>query len=241
MPSLLEGSRPQVSLAEQIAIAGWTSTEACVAPELLDAIANELRVRPDLASGRGGRRNVLTTAPGVVRLARDPSVRAVATAVLGSTAAVVRALYFDKTPQANWKVAWHQDLTIAVEAQLDVPGYGPWSRKAGVWHVQPPATVLEHMLAVRVHLDDSTTENGPVRVLEGSHRDGKLSIAEVEAWRARAPVQECLVPRGGILAFRPLLLHASSPARQPRHRRVVHLEFAAVELAGGLEWHERVT
>ena len=54
-------------------------------------------------------------------------------------------------------------------------------------------------------------------------------------------VAQHLVARGGILAFRPLLLHASSPARQPRHRRVVHLEFAAVELAGGLEWHERVT
>jgi ectoine hydroxylase-related dioxygenase (phytanoyl-CoA dioxygenase family) len=241
MPLLLEGSRPQVSLAEQVAIAGWASTEACVAAELLDAIASELRLKPDLESERGGQRNVLTTAPAVVRLARDPAVRAVAMAVLGSEAAVVRALYFDKTPQANWKVAWHQDLTIAVQVQRDVPGYGAWSRKAGVWHVQPPAAVLEHMLAVRVHLDDSTTENGSLRVLEGSHRDGKLGVAEIEGWKARAPVQECLVPRGGILAFRPLLLHASSPARQPYHRRVVHLEFAAVELAGGLEWHERVT
>ena len=36
--------------------------------------------------------------------------------------------------------------------------------------------------------------------------------------------------------MRPLLLHASSPSRVPGHRRVVHLDFAAVQLPNGMRW-----
>ena len=119
-------------------------------------------------------------------------------------------------------------------------GFGPWSEKGGVPHVQPPAELLERMLAVRVHLDDCGAENGPVRVIPGSHRAGRLSPAAVDAWRAGAEPVDCLAERGAILAFRPLILHASSPAAAPAHRRVVHLEFAAEELPAPLEWHARV-
>ena len=35
------------------------------------------------------------------------------------------------------------------------------------------------------------------------------------------------------------LLQASSPALEPEHRRVVHLEFAADELPGDLAWYDR--
>jgi hypothetical protein len=65
----------------------------------------------------------------------------------------VRAIYFDKTPDSNWNVAWHQNLTIAVRERRDAAGFGPWSVKAGVPHVQPPVELLEHLVAVRLHLD----------------------------------------------------------------------------------------
>ena len=44
----------------------------------------------------------------------------------------VRATLFDKVEGANWLVPWHQDLTICVRERIDVPGYGPWSIKAGI-------------------------------------------------------------------------------------------------------------
>jgi len=100
--------------------------------------------------------------------------------------------------------------------------------------------VLERMLAVRVHLDNCMAENGPVRVMSGSHTVGKLAACEVDEWRARSPSVDCLVARGGILAFRPLLLHASSPAIRPGHRRVVHLEFAVGDLPDRLDWRMRL-
>lgn len=184
-------------------------------------------------------RNLLEAVPEVRALARSAAVRGLVEPVLGADCFVVRAILFDKTPEANWKVAWHQDLTIAVRERVEVPGFGPWSEKAGIPHVQPPARVLERMLTVRVHLDDCGPENGPVQVIPGSHACGRLDAGEVDAWRARARPVLATSPRGGALVMRPLILHASSPATVPGHRRVVHLEFAADELPGALQWHGR--
>lgn len=184
-------------------------------------------------------RNLLEEVPEVRALARSAAVRALVEPVLGEGAFAVRGILFDKTPDANWKVVWHQDLTIAVRERQEVPGFGPWSEKEGVPHVQPPAPLLAGMVAVRLHLDDCTETNGPVRVIPGSHRDGRLAPGDIDRWRAAGPEVVCTVPRGGILAFHSLLLHASSPAQVPAHRRVVHLEFAADPLPGGLEWYER--
>lgn len=183
-------------------------------------------------------RNLLDL-PEVAEFARSAGVRALVEPVLGPGAFAVRGILFDKTPDANWKVAWHQDLTIAVRERREVPGFGPWSEKAGVASVQPPPVVLERMLTVRVGLDPCGPENGPVVVLPGSHAQGRLSGATIGEWKDRSePVATCL-PAGGALLMRPLLLHASAPARSPDHRRVVHLDFAADPLPGGLEWQGR--
>jgi hypothetical protein len=144
-----------------------------------------------------------------------------------------------KTPDANWKVVWHQDRTIAVRERKEVAEFGPWSIKAGVQHVQPPASLMSTMIAIRLHLDESRESNGPLRVIPGSHRAGYLSNADIDNWRGRSSVT-CTVPRGGAKLMRPLLLHASSSSSKPEPRRVIHLEFAADDLPGGLEWHDRV-
>jgi len=187
---------------------------------------------------RGGQRDLFSLLPAVRELAGHPAVRRWPAAVLGSACFAVRAILFDKTRGANWKVAWHQDLTIPTRARVELRGFGPWSVKAGIPHVQPPAAVLERMLTVRVHLDPCGLENGPVRVLPGSHREGKLSPEAIDAWKAKTAPVDTPCPAGGLLLMRPLVLHASSPAAEPGHRRVIHLEYAADPLPGGLEWRE---
>jgi ectoine hydroxylase-related dioxygenase (phytanoyl-CoA dioxygenase family) len=184
-------------------------------------------------------RNLLDAVPEVRALAESPAVRALVEPVLGTSAFPVRGILFDKTPDANWKVAWHQDLAIAVRERRETPGFGPWSEKAGVTHVQPPAAVLERMLTVRVHLDDCGPENGPVHVIPGSHRHGRLDADATARWRETAAAVPTCTGAGGALLMRPLLLHASSPSTTPAHRRVVHIEYAADDLPGGLEWHDR--
>ncbi|MEQ8819653.1 MAG: phytanoyl-CoA dioxygenase family protein [Sumerlaeia bacterium] len=176
----------------------------------------------------------------VRRAAVAHPVREIVEDVLGPGARAVRAILFDKVPGANWTVPYHQDVTLAVKAKPDPApeGFGPWSVKDGVVHVEAPVAFLERMLTIRLHLDGCGEDNGALRVLPGSHRAGRLRDRDVPVWRTRTQERACPVGAGGAIAMRPLLLHASSPALTPTHRRVLHLEYAAADLPPGLEWAE---
>lgn len=210
---------------------GFAIVSDCLDESLIEALC------AILGKTRHAQRNLLNI-PLVRDLAASQSVRRLATAVLGEDCFAVRGMLFNKTPTSNWKVVWHQDKTIAVQERNDVPGFGPWSLKAGVVHVQPPASLMGKMLAIRLHLDESNESNGPLRVIPRSHLCGELSADEIVAWKKR-PATTCTVARGGAILMRPLLLHASSASLKPVTRGVIHLEFAADELQGGLKWHTR--
>jgi ectoine hydroxylase-related dioxygenase (phytanoyl-CoA dioxygenase family) len=130
-------------------------------------------------------------------------------------------------------------VTIAVTDRIDIDGYGPWSMKQDVLHVQPPANVLENMLSVQLHLDDCPKSNGALRVIPKSHEDGKLSQQQIETKSSQREAVTCEVLRGGALLMRPLLIHASSAAENPNHRRVIHFDYANIALDGGLRWREQ--
>jgi hypothetical protein len=227
-------------LSVRLADDGYANVPTYIGSAALDVLTGELEqlgTTLDLGS-RGGVRDAFRLLPGVRRLAVSEPMWALASTILGPHCAAVRAIVFDKTPNANWKVSWHQDLTIAVREQHEVADFGPWTTKAGIVHVQPPAAILEQMLTLRLHLDPCGADNGPVRVLPGSHRAGRLSGDEIDSWRSRVEARICTAERGDILAMRPLLLHASSPSVSPGHRRVIHVEYAGVELPDGLAWFE---
>jgi ectoine hydroxylase-related dioxygenase (phytanoyl-CoA dioxygenase family) len=153
--------------------------------------------------------------------------------------APVWGILFNKTDEANWKVTWHQNCVITVAARSEIPGWGPWSVKAGVHQVRPTSAVISRMLAVRIHLDDCDAENGPLRVVPGSHKYDFLSDSQIQQF-PKTTAAMCVAKRGDAILMRPLLLHSSSPAKVPSSRRVVHLEFAAEELPSGVEWRHRV-
>jgi hypothetical protein len=188
------------------------------------------------AAARPGVRNLLQESPVVREIAASPAVSGLASKLAGALMFPVRAILFDKTPVANWSVAWHQDLAIAVRARRDAPGFVGWSTKAGVVHVLPPPEVLAGMVTIRLQLDECGPENGPLEVVPGSHRHGRLDGADAERLRAATRAVPCLVPVCGALVMRPLLLHASARARWPGRRRVLHLEYASKPLPHGLQW-----
>lgn len=209
----------------------------------IEAAAAALIAGP-FARQRGGStyalRHVLSASPTLAELAASGALAELAMEAAGAGARAVRGIWFDKTPEANWKIAWHQDRTIAVRERVDIAGFGPWSEKLGVVHVEPPAELLESMVALRIHLDDCPADNGPLRMLPGSHRCGKLSPAEIAVWISErgSEAVTCTARRGDVLAMRPLTLHASSSAQSPTGRRVLHLEYCAQTLPGGLHWQD---
>ena len=154
----------------------------------------------------------------------------------GRPARMVRILAFDKTLETNWGVPWHQDRTIAVQQRIEMDGYGPWSVKAGMPHVAPPQALLEAMFSLRLHLDDCCLDNGPLKIIPGSHQLGRLSVQEVFDLGVHEKAIVCTADAGDVLAMKALTVHASAPASAPAHRRVLHVDFSTAELPKPLEW-----
>lgn len=160
---------------------------------------------------------------------------------LAADMVAVQCTYFEKSASRNWLVPVHQDLSIPVAHRVaDQPDLGPWSEKEGVLFVQPPVNVLEQLVAVRVHLDACTADDGPLRVIPGSHRGGKLDAQAAVAARQAQPEQVCTVAQGGAVLMRPLLLHASSKSTGTSRRRVLHFLLGPATLPMGLAWREAV-
>lgn len=183
-----------------------------------------------------GVRALASRIPVVADLARSASLRQLVEPVLGQAARLVRSILFNKHPGANWQVGWHQDLTIAVAARSDVAGFSTWSSKEGVVHVQPPVAVLEGMLTVRLHLDAADRRNGSLWVSPGTHRLGRLPQEQIAPVVQRHGQHACALQAGDALLMRPLILHASYKSTTVDPRRVIHLEFAGVELPAPLRW-----
>ena len=163
----------------------------------------------------------------VRELAGDERLLKIAKASLGPAACPFKATIFDKSETANWLVMWHQDTALPLRERRESPGWGPWSMKDGICYAHAPAEALSQVLALRVHLDDSNGDNGPLRVLPTTHTLGVLNDSEIHNPAERVAAVECLVPKGGVLAMKPLIVHASSKSTSANPRRVLHIEYAA--------------
>lgn len=191
--------------------------------------------RRDIARSRAGIRHALKY-PEVSCLARDPRLVELACVALKPGAFPYRATLFDKSPGTNWLVVWHQDTAVPVREKRDVVGWGPWSMKDGVTYAHAPASALATVIALRVHFDDSTERNGPLRVLPGTHKLGVLTDDQLQQLGKQSSPVECCVTRGGVVAMSPLTVHSSAKSQSNAPRRVLHIEYATEAiLEGNLE------
>ncbi len=234
-------------LVESIENSGFAIVPQCLTEPQLRELSGLLSkaVESSVALKRGATsyaiRNVLDVIPELAGFQRWPQIRELVQPILGEAAFLVRAVFFDKSPDANWALFWHQDLSIPVRHRHDVDGFGPWTRKDGVDCVRPPMSVLQKVLTVRLHLDACTEENGALQVLPGSHLKSQLNDHQTHQVRESQTPTTCVLPAGGAVLMRPLLLHSSLKSTVARHRRVLHCEFAVEDLLAPLEWHRRET
>lgn len=213
---------------------GFEIISGHLTPSDVDDVTLALDQAP-LHRSRAGMRNVLQI-DAVRKLALGESILKFARAALGEQALPFRATLFDKSPDSNWLVVWHQDTALPLRERRDVAGWGPWSVKEGVTCARAPAEALDQVLAIRIHLDDSTIENGPLRVFPGTHKSGVLSDDAIRDLSQEVTETVCQVPLGGLLLMKPLLVHASSKALQSKRRRVLHIEYCSqATFPGGLE------
>ena len=201
------------------------------APDVGALIATLSTVSADQAGVR------LTGLPGLASFLVAPGpIGSIVAGVLGIDARPVRAVLFDKTPQTNWKLGWHQDRTIVVRERIEVEGFGPWSRKAGLQHVAPPFEILERMITVRIHLDPVRADNAPLLIAPGSHRMGRIPVGQIGQVVTLCGKRACLADRGDVWLYSTPIVHASDAAATPNRRRVLQVDYAAVDLPEGLVW-----
>jgi ectoine hydroxylase-related dioxygenase (phytanoyl-CoA dioxygenase family) len=212
---------------------GYAIEHAVFSPAEIGHVKAELEREP-LNRSRAGARHILATRS-VAALATDERLMELASRWLGCRAVPFKATLFDKSPTANWLVAWHQDTALPVKAMNVTPGWGPWSEKHGVTYAHAPARALEKIVALRVHLDESDASNGSLRVLPHSHTEGVLTDAQVHERAQRIRPEDCYVSAGGVIVMRPLIIHASSKSSAGKSRAVVHIEYAtSLEIEPGM-------
>ena len=214
---------------------GYELIDGFLSDDQLNSINNEIKL-VRFPNRSGGIRNAEKKFSSVHEVAYSDTIISKAKTYLSESVGLVRAILFNKTPENNWLVSWHQDRTVAVSDKFDKHEWGPWSIKDEIHHVQPPIEVLAQMVTFRIHLDDTSLENGCLKVLPNSHRLGILDAGDIQAYAQNHEAVVCEAPAGSALAMRPHLLHSSSKTVSPCQRRVLHLEYSSYKLPNGVSW-----
>lgn len=178
-------------------------------------IAANPGVRPeDLAVPHvpGGASGCLNT-PDALRdvflaVGRHPALVAAVAQLIGPDLILWSSHAFCKPPRAGAAVPWHQD--------------------GQYWPIRPMATC-----SAWIAIDPAGPENGCLRVIPGSHRDGLLAHgrqedrslaldaavdpASFDPWRA----EDIILPPGGLSFHDVHLIHGSEPNRSPYARRAM--------------------
>ncbi|MFC6998872.1 WYL domain-containing protein [Rufibacter roseus] len=209
--------------------------------QMLSIIKRTTQAHPDRFKGTEDLfsiRNLLQEIPKLKTVLFNQNLCRLVKEGFGENYFLTKAIFFDKPPQSNWYVTWHQDIPINVQGKIETEGFRGWTNKAGLISVIPPLEYLQKSVTVRVHLDDTDEKNGALRVIPKTHFK-VLNSEEIAHIRETEEPKCCKVLRGGVHLMKPLTLHASSKTENDQHRRVIHLEFNCLELPEKMEWLER--
>lgn len=224
------GTEGFAAFAEALATEGAVMVRGFVSAAEVAALGHEF------ASGVAGERGASDGSATDAMISSGGPLGRLAASLCGRPMRPVRVVRFDKTAAANWMVPWHQDRTIAVTERHDAQGFGPWSVKARVHHVEPPVELLERMLTLRLFVDACGEDQGPVEIALGSHRQGRVPAGEVAQAANAASVLIATGAAADVLAMHPLALHRSAKSRSTARRRVLHVDYAADALPEPLRW-----
>lgn len=181
-------------------------------------------------------RQLINVKPELWKILLNENLYELITEIGGTNCLLTKAIYFNKPKKSNWFVSYHQDLSINVTEKSEIKGYKNWTTKRNQIGVQPPIKILENIFTIRIHLDDTTKNNGALRVIPKSHLKGIIRT-DNENYKTENEVL-CELNKGESMLMKPLTLHASSRTLNESKRRVIHLEFSNMKLDKPLKWKE---
>lgn len=209
--------------------------------KLISLIENNTENRVDTATFRKSQdlfaiRQFHKEIPEALPYIFNQNLKDIIESTFGESYFITKSIYFDKPEKSNWFVAYHQDLTISVDKKIEIKNFENWTIKQNQFAVQPPKEILENNFTIRIHLDNTTKDNGALKVINNSHSKGIFRVENLEIENETI----CEVEKGGIMIMKPLLFHASNKTTNNERRRVIHIEFSNQTLPDGLEWSEKI-
>lgn len=102
--------------------AGYAIYPGVVSKDECEAMLYALS-KQDSRSGRAGTRHLMKN-PHVTAVAGDTRLMDIASTFVGTSPVPFRATLFEKTEQANWLIAWHQDLVLPLANKFECAGWG---------------------------------------------------------------------------------------------------------------------
>jgi len=226
-------------MTNQIGKNGYSFCRGVLSASTVNKIIEEIE-RQACEMTRVGIRNPETHFPSIQKLIQSSALKSIVHQFLPGKSIPVRSILFDKSADTDWGVPWHQDLTIAVQAKHEMPGYSAWTLKDGVQHVQPPVEIMKRMVTLRVHLDDANATNGALRVIPESHHNRRYASESIPQEISKHPEIICEARAGDILVMKPLLLHSSKKGISKGNRRILHVEYSADDLPSPLNWMKSI-
>ena len=223
---------------------GFSIIESIYTTTELDSIISIIQdINPDALNSSKTKelfaiRQLLINAPELNKILFNKRLRAIINSIENKGVFLTKAIYFDKPNQSNWFVPFHQDISISTHNKVEVEGYKNWTLKKNKYGVQPPVEILENSFTIRIHLDNTTKENGALMILPKTHQQGivRSDSSSIE----KENFIYCPIKHGGIMLMKPLLFHASNRTTNHKKRRVIHLEFSNQELIKPIQWLEKL-
>jgi hypothetical protein len=216
---------------------GYEIKTKFISSEEVEQLKKEIAIYiQDKSNSNYGIRHIQEKIPAVYKLAYSDLIQSTLFKYFNAPFRLIRAIYFNKSIDANWSVPWHQDKTIAVARKLKLNGFTNWSIKEGVLHVQPPLEIMQNIITLRIHLDEANEENGALQLIPGSHQLGILTQEQIANIRTNSQAVVCRVNAADVVIMSPLILHSSLKSKKIGDRRIIHLEYTSTELPNGLNW-----
>jgi len=140
-----------------------------------------------------------------------------------------RAVVFAKSHSSNWSLPWHQDRVITMSEKNENSDYINWSRKAGIWHCEPPLSVLANMAFIYLVFDDVSEYGGGIELCEATHELGVISATKIENAIDRERIVKPQMKRGEMLLVKALMLHRSTTNQTDLTRRALRIDITKPE------------
>ena len=174
--------------------------------------------------------SVLETLPDLKTLLINMNLKKIIES-LGEGYSLIRSAYFDNRVSKPEKTVWRQRRRLTFPVKIEGADYSNWQLEGDFFSAEPPARIMQDMVIVRIHLDDSDQNNGELKIFKGSHSQ-ILDHSAIKVITENGLPSNCGILAGGIQILKPFILQSETKRSRSKKNRIIELTFSSSDLPG---------